>query len=129
VELSTRARLLRTHPRVPSRARTRADQQQTVLWAPKSGHDLRLRCELLKVEPRYPQKIIGHGWSAIRFGLAGSRRVDLIFLEPLVEQGVDLLSKVGGVAQPRQFIILQTIEKRKAKIPREAYQKKSNTTL
>jgi hypothetical protein len=72
------------------------------------------------------EKIIGHGWSAIRFGLAGSRRVDLrrtgtllhqparqhgggIFLEPLVEQGVDLLSKVGGVAQPRQFITLQTI--------------------
>jgi hypothetical protein len=71
------------------------------------------------------EKNIGHGWPAIRFGLAGCR-VGLrrtgtllhqparqhggsIFLEPLVEQGVDLLSKVGGVTQPRQFIALQTI--------------------
>jgi hypothetical protein len=32
-----------------------------------------------------------------------------VFLEPLVEQGIDLLTEIGGMAQARRFVGLQRV--------------------
>lgn len=42
-----------------------------------------------------------------------------IFLHPLVHQRADLLAEIGGMAQPRQFIALQTgLRSREKELPR-----------
>jgi hypothetical protein len=75
------------------------------------------------------EKIIGHGLSSVPamitrgtsvhcvpadLGLlheASSQHGHRVFLQPLIQQNRNLLSKIGGVGQPRQFIGLQGISR------------------